>query len=270
MHFPNPTCARPCLGNSDRFLYTGAADTASHRVEMRGIVGQDIRSRFPIPQSWLDTYNEKLKDRFITSQSEVLASLLSQHLPDTKEWISIYSDLIHFSQLTHIESVKSNGRSWLESPDVGGWTNVLILRLLDWRPMELLTGTSQVIAEMLRIGSLLYLVPVWRKYGVIPVRSDALIRKLIALWSKNLKKWEKLWLLEAWVLVMGAMESKACERQFFVQELGKLAGINSIPVSEVLRQAKNVMWIQDVFDKSELSLQDELDFYEAARSGIST
>jgi hypothetical protein len=230
---------------------------------MRGIFSHDVRPRFPIPESWLSTYDNKLINRFSTPQSELLLSLVRQHIPEATEWVNIYSDIVHFSQLTHIESVQSKGKSWLDSLDVGGWTNVLILRLLNWRPLQESSDNNQNIAELLRLGSMLYLAPIWRKYGVSPVRTKILVQELVALRSKSLIKWNRLWILEAWILVVGAMESDLPERRYFVEELGTLARSNSLVAMELLEQVKNVLWIHDVFYIAESNLQAELDLNHA-------
>jgi hypothetical protein len=230
------------------------------RVEMRGIFSQDAPPHFPIPPSWLETYDRKLQNRFSTPASELLVELLEQRAPSISTWSGIYRDLFHFSQTTHIESVQSNGRSWIESLDVGGWTNVLVLRLLKWRPLQAVPDNDAIIAEYLRLGSLLYLAPIWRQYGVSPMRTTLLVQKLVVLREKYSADWTDFWLLEAWVLVIGAMESSFSEQQYLVEELCNLAREQSLTATELLWQTKNVLWIQDAFEKAEFVLHGELEF----------
>jgi hypothetical protein len=227
---------------------------------MRGIFSRDAPPRFPIPPSWLETYNQKLENRFSTAESEFLIGILGQRVSGVDEWSGIYRDLVHFSQTTHIESVESNGRSWIESLDVGGWTNVLILRLLEWRPLQAVAKNDAIIAHFLRIGSLLYLAPIWRKYGVSPLRTSSLVQKLVLLRESYSADWKGLWPLEAWILIMGAMESSYSERQYLIEKLCGLARKQSLTVTELLWQAKNVLWIQDAFDQAEYALRAELEF----------
>jgi hypothetical protein len=240
-----------------RFLLS--TNDSFQRVELRGCFTYDIPPRFPVPPSWVNTYKRKLQNPFITLESIKLIVLLEQQVPRAYDWLGMYSDLVHFSQMTHIDSVQSKGRSWIESLDTGGWTNVLIVQLLEWRPMQTSSDGDQVIMESLRLGSLLYLASVWRKYGVSPLRIAVFVQKLVALRSTLSTEWKGLWLLEAWVLTMGAIESHGSERRFFVQELKALASSQSVPATDILREAKSVLWIESAFDKAEFCLRAELD-----------
>jgi hypothetical protein len=168
-------------------------------------------------------------------------------------------DLIYLTSATEANSVQTGGRCWSEATDAGGWTNVFIHRLLEWRPMESGEQDSrQIIMEALRLGSLLYLASIWRKFGVFPVRTCPLVQKLVEL---SLQGWgfgRELWQFEAWLLVMGAIESNGISHEYFIEKIFHLANRCSVSPTDILEIAQGVLWIEEALSVPHIHLQAEL------------
>lgn len=177
-------------------------------------------------------------------------------------WIQAYSELVYFSKVTQEESTKSNGANWTSATDGGGWTNVLIHRLLGWRPVIDFRASNQWIEESLRIGALLYLAPIWRKFGVHPARTTVLLKKLIGIRHCHPCEWQGLWLLEAWVLAMTIIEAEGHDREYLTAEFCDLARGHSLSTKDLLEQVKEVAWIEDVFYNAESRLRLDISNFE--------
>lgn len=189
----------------------------------------------------------------------LLIESFERHLPGGKIWCDMFGDLVHYSELTQRKSICSSGKSWTDSTDGGGWTNVLLHRTLAWRPLAggyLLS--ERVPEESMRIATLLYLAVLWRKFGVYPVRTGDLTTRLMYLRLQQSRGWDLFWALEAWVLVMGAIESDELERQYFVSEIIGLADKLDMTAVELLEHTKGILWLEDAFGDAGTALQEEL------------
>jgi hypothetical protein len=148
---------------------------------------------------------------------------------------------------------------WTESINAGGWTNVLLHKLLSWRPLEgghLLS--ERVPEESLRVSSILYLAVIWGKFGVIPIRTGDLTAKLMFLRLQQTCGWQSFWPLEAWLIVIGAILGDELERQYFISEIIRLADRHEITAAEVVKRAKEILWIEDAFGRAIAALHEEL------------
>jgi hypothetical protein len=169
-------------------------------------------------------------------------------------WPHIYKDLLHFSALTQQESTSTFGRSWLESPNGGGWPNAQIHRILSWRPLKDLQIATPISIkeEFLRLASLLYLGVIWAKSGVLPLGTSIYSKKLYKLHLYQQVSWGELWPLEAWYLLIGAVGSTGERRRYFFEEIWTLCLREAVGIDEILKKATEVLWIEDAFDDTDI------------------
>jgi hypothetical protein len=167
--------------------------------------------------------------------------------PEKTAWPRLYRDLVHFSHLTQKESSRSHKQFWIETTDAGGWPNCLIHQLLKWRPLQDRCNLDCLIEEALRLASLLYLASIWRKFGVFPVRTSFILKKLHKLHSFNEVDLQDLWLFEAWILVVGAIEADESMQSYFTQKVLTLALAHSITVECLIEKVVGVLWLPDAF-----------------------
>lgn len=60
--------------------------------------------------------------------------------------------------------------------------------------------------------------------------------------------WGELWPFQAWCLLIGAVGSAGEKRQYFFEEIWALSLREGLGIDEVLRMAKEVIWIEDAFN----------------------
>lgn len=169
-------------------------------------------------------------------------------------WPDIYKDLVHYSLLTQEESTLTSGRSWLESSHGGNWPNAQIHRITSWRPLQniQLAGPATIKEEFLRLASLFYLGILWAKFGVLPLGTAVYSKKLYELHRRQPLSWGELWPFEAWYLLIGAVGSMGVRRQYFFEEIWALCLRDGLSIDEVLRRAKEVMWVEDAFSDTDI------------------
>jgi hypothetical protein len=222
-------------------------------IELRGAFYQDIVPRFSLSPSW-SQFTTATEDRCSTPESTSLILRWQAHHTDHTTWPTVYSDLVHFSLLTQQRSRTTSGRSWLESPNGGGWPNAQIHRMLSWRPVHGSHAADSVAIkeEFLRIVSLLYLGIIWAKFGVLPLGTTVYSEKLYRMHLYQQVSWESLWPFEVWCLLIGAVGSTGEIRRYFFEEIWALCLREGLGIDEVLRKAKEVMWIQDAFSDTDI------------------
>ena len=221
----------------------------SSREEVAGSYPQDLVPVYPLPDTWLEDYSTISGS---TCLSHPLAKVCRETLPPESRWLEIYERLIDCSAQTESESVRTNGASWMQSLNGGGWPNVLIYHLLKWRPLE--SGTSVVAfrEEIVRLAALLYLAPVWRKFGHFPVRTQYLVAKLLPLVKEDKGDWGPAWPLKLWALYMAVLESEQPEATaYFPRALAAYIHERQLRSWKgVVRTVKSVLWLDSIFNES--------------------
>ncbi|KAE9985634.1 hypothetical protein BLS_006717 [Venturia inaequalis] len=165
-------------------------------VDIRGAYVYDVRCQFPMPPSaWGCALEDCAGLLHRPSSDNIILKALRRRGAQLTTFTDILADLIDCS-------VATNG---------GGWTQNIIHRLLSYRPLieaaenEYLIPNAQ---EACRLGALLYIAPIWRKFGAAPVVTTVLVRKLLAQILVAPMDWGELGLLRAWVLAVGALEAE--------------------------------------------------------------
>jgi hypothetical protein len=191
--------------------------------------------------------------------SRTLRRIWTQEMPGQPDWLRIYESLVLFSMDSFPAPV---GSATLEHPHTGAWSNPIVYRLLTFRPLQQFGVSNQsLIQEACRLCSLLYLAPVWRMFGVHPVRPETLVQKLQDLLGTHEIKWSRLWKLQLWALYVGAMEAQLMgDVAWFVKEIACVLhehGINSW--DRGLACIQEVLWVERIFGGKDSNLSREID-----------
>ncbi|KAI7975480.1 hypothetical protein EIK77_000175 [Talaromyces pinophilus] len=184
-----------------------------------------------------------------------LKLIWNHEFPRHIHWIPMLDDLITFSLNTF-----DSATSFMEKKDdstVGAWTNVVIHTFLTERPLlddqpcvETVSSHASnhreaTILEACRLGVLLYMIPVWRFFGVSPVVSEVLVNNARSILDKNKDiDWgDYLWPLKLWVLYVAGVEavSNPVNRAWFA------ASISHIIIEKQLKNWDRAMEVVKIF-----------------------
>jgi hypothetical protein len=127
---------------------------------------------------------------------------------------TLYYKLVYFYLLTQDQSQSTKGRNWADTTDVGHWTSPPIYILVSWRPLNgrAKTDGCAIIEETCRVTFLLYMAPIWRRFGAYPVRTD-LEASCIYLTQFASSEWADSRRLRLWALLMASLEATKCDHQ---------------------------------------------------------
>jgi hypothetical protein len=232
------------------------------RVDLCGSYCQDVVPNFPPPPTWNlyeEPYNKHPPD---SKNSSLLTAAFNQQMYHHPEIIRIFNDLRTCTSLTASESKSLGSDYWLKSTFAphGAWTNVMIHRLLTLRPLSVVSTQEAVIAEVCRIGGLLYISPIWRKYGAGPAQTADLRRHLMATLDAYVVDWGELRPLLLWTMFLGCLEAAVeDERDWFLFRIAKLMGSLDMKWVDYVEAVKTVMWLDDVFAGTEDVIRAEIE-----------
>lgn len=100
-------------------------------------------------------------------------------------------------------------------------SNILPLQHRLLNLISAITDEAQQKLDILRLGCILFFAEPRRLFGIMGVVSSTQTGKLRGLLKQQRDGWRPFALLKAWVLAMGAMESRSSEREWFFTELTK-------------------------------------------------
>ncbi|KAF2664018.1 hypothetical protein BT63DRAFT_429553 [Microthyrium microscopicum] len=211
-------------------------------VEIQGAFALDLECAFPLPAQW-EQYSHPIADHQETLLPLKLCEAWTVKWPRSQDWLDVYRDLFLFSRQTFFDTLGG-----IQSPHSGGWTNAIMQRLLAMRPLRNNSSPGSNAEEACRVASLIYLAPIWRKFGVFPVRSIVLVSKLRSLLSSHRVDWTGLESLHLWVLYMGYVESSGEDREWFVSELDAWSVRYGLESWDLVQQCvRTILWIDNVF-----------------------
>lgn len=228
----------------------------------------DVPPAFKLPRQWHRGAETVHINQDVAVLLTSLRRLWSLELPGDQglEWLGLFESMSLFSH-TSFEAfvVRDSQRPGNGSAEKGLWTNFVIHRLLSYRPMQQSPHVKDShIQEACRLGSLLYMVPVWRLFGVRPITSATLLANLhdVLQDSNNLDAWGRLWTLRLWVLYMGAVEALGMDARLEVWFLDQVAsvclcnGINSW--SDGVALVREVLWFACLFEDRSSQLEEKM------------
>jgi hypothetical protein len=233
-----------------------------HRCELRGVYPQDIAPHFPVPKVWAELLlfpDLQDSDRPPTS---AIRRLWSNSMLGMPEWIRIYETIATCSQDLLPSSSVGKEICSTKQPQAGAWINPVVHKLLQFRPLdEFGISSESLIQEVCRLGSLLYLAPIWRAFGVHPVDTEGLVVKFRDLLSNNCILWGQLWKLKLWALCMAAIEAEQYTGIYWYA--GKIA--NLLQDHDILswdlgmKLVKELLWVEVIFGGRNKILGREVD-----------
>jgi hypothetical protein len=179
-----------------------------------------------------------------------------KQLPMQSDWISIFDDILQFTTL----DPAFNTEQPLASVTGSSWMETIVYRLLCVRPLEQGNERGNMIEEVCRLGTLLFLTPLWRLLGRYTIWTAVISRKLLLRLTENMVEWNELKPLLVWVLYFAAIETKdRVERGYFVAMLAVVVkGMHLQEWDEVFSMLKNVLWVEKVYMGSDELLRDEV------------
>ena len=179
-----------------------------------------------------------------------------KRLPRWLDWVSIFDDIVQMISLDQT----FNERQLMLAITSGSWTEPTLYRLLSIRPLENGSSWEYVMEEVCRLGTLLFLAPIWRALGQTPVRTAMMSRKLLLVLVENMGEWNELKPLLVWALYFAAIETQDLgERSQFVLMLGiVMNGMHLQEWEEVMEIVKDVLWVEKVLAGTDELIRDEV------------
>jgi hypothetical protein len=185
-----------------------------------------------------------------------MSLMWKKQFPMRLEWISIFDDIV---QLTSLDEA-FNGEQPLFSISSGDWMEPIAYRLLCVRPLQQGNERENVIEEVCRLGTLLFLTPLWRLLGRYTIWTAVITRKLLLILTESIIDWNELKPLLVWVLYFAAIETKdLVERDKYNFVLAvHVRGMHLQEWNDVMSIIKNVLWVGNVYEGSDELIRDEI------------
>jgi hypothetical protein len=164
-------------------------------------------------------------------------------------YISIFDDIVHLISLEQ----GFNDEQMTLSMTKGSWMEPAIYRLLALRPLLHSNGPQQLIEEVCRLGTLLFLAPSWRLLRMSPVWTAAIARNLLLVLTQHRVEWNELKPILVWVLYFALIETKVqAERSQYSSMLAALViSMQLYEWDEIMQVVKGVLWVEKVFAGSD-------------------
>jgi len=172
------------------------------------------------------------------------------------DWISIFDDI---SQLIALD--RGFTQEELESAaTTGSWMEPTMVRLLAVRPLNRGKKEGHIIEEICRLGTMLFLAPIWRWLGASPVWTFNLSRNLLVVLNNHMVDWGELKPLLAWTVYFAAIETRDLqERSQFVFILAVLmSGWQMQKWDELKKLIKSVLWVDLIFASSDDAIREDV------------
>ncbi|KAH7135051.1 hypothetical protein B0J11DRAFT_151027 [Dendryphion nanum] len=221
--------------------------------DLTGAFSQDIPTIFPMPRQWeADSRSPPSSPR---PESEI-SLRWKQWFPTKQDWISIFDDV---TQLISLDRALTD-QQFKEATASGCWMEPTIVRLLSIRPLQHSSDKENVLEEICRIGTLLFLAPIWRALGASPVWTNALLKNLLWTLNNHISEWADLRPLLAWTIYFAAIEtSDPSERAQFVFFLAVLmTGARMKEWDELMYHIKSVLWVENIFAGRDTIIREEV------------
>ena len=218
-----------------------------------GSFAQDISPSVPLPRKWdADSRSPPGSPRPHSS----ISLTWKQQLPNQMDWVTIFDDIV---QLISLDRVLNKQQLELAVTS-GSWIEPTMYRLLAIRPLQLGNDRENVLEEVCRLGTLLFLAPFWRTLGQSPVWTAAISRNLQLVLLQYKTEWNELKPLLIWTLYFAAIEtSDLAERSQFVFMLAiVMSGMQLQQWGELLEIVKGVLWVDKVSAGTDELIKDEV------------
>ncbi|UPX19979.1 uncharacterized protein EKO05_0010227 [Ascochyta rabiei] len=221
--------------------------------DLMGSFAQDIPPSAPLPRQWAA---ECRSPSGTPRPQSAISFAWKQQMPMQMDWISIFDDIVHLISLAST----LNHQQLELAVTSGSWIEAIVWRLLATRPLSRGNGLENVLEEVCRLGTLLFLAPCWRALGQSPVWTAAISKNLQIVLLQHKTGWGDLKPLLVWSLYFAAFEtSDLIERSQFVSMLAMVMGSLRLQEwRELLQLVKSVLWVDKVFAGSDELIRDEV------------
>lgn len=115
--------------------------------------------------------------------------------------------MARFSIHTENEELRTASEIYEDAGFTGTFINIFLFHLLRARPVSDDIESNATIREAVRLGLLLFLACLKRRFGLYPVTFKVHIEKLVAVLSQGLNEWQELRALKMWIIAMGLLEA---------------------------------------------------------------
>ncbi|KAF2685216.1 hypothetical protein K458DRAFT_388110 [Lentithecium fluviatile CBS 122367] len=214
-------------------------------TDLVGSFSQDVPSIVPLPQKWAsDSRSAPGSPRPFSS----ISLRWKQQLPMEMDWITVFDDI---SQIISLDRGLTQ-KELKGAATTGCWMEPTMVRLLAMRPLLRGNKRGNIIEEVCRLGSMLFLAPIWRWLGARPVWTYNISRNLLSILHSHMIEWGELKPLLAWAVYFAAIETRDYqERSQFVFILAVLMnGLQIQEWDEFMQIVKSVLWVERVFASS--------------------
>jgi hypothetical protein len=221
--------------------------------DLVGSFSQDIPSIVPLPHRWQkDSRSPPGSPRPLSA----ISLQWKQQLPMKLDWITVLDDI---SQLLALDR-GFNQKELDGAATTGSWMEPTMVRLLAIRPLVHGNERGHVIEEVSRLGTMLFLAPIWRWFGASPVWTFNISRNLLTVLNSHMIEWEELKSLLAWAVYFAAVETRDTqERSQFVFILAVLmSGWQIHEWDEFMEVVKSVLWVDLVFAGSDDTIRHDV------------
>lgn len=190
--------------------------TCGSRMDLCDAFSQDVMPHFPLPKAWKQTL-EQSTDHHARKNPRLSAISRAwlRELPGAQSWISIFNTLCQFSAIPELSPQR--------------WIGAILHSLLHFRPLRFNVTRAAIIEEVSRIGTLLFLAPIWRTFSSHPVTTAALRNNLLVIIKAHFALWGELRPLLLWILFHSARESEQeQERNEFLVRMAMISSTMGI------------------------------------------
>jgi hypothetical protein len=218
-----------------------------------GSFSQDIPSIVSLPERWQVSSRSPLGS---PRPFNNISLKWKQRLPGLTDWVTIFDDV---NQLIMLDRGFTDEDKHL-AETTGCWMEPTMVRLLAIRPLDSGSDPGNVLEEVSRLGTLLFLAPIWRWLGARPVWTFTLTRNLLSVLHSHMIEWGELKPLLVWSVYFAALETRdAQERSHFTFILAVLMGGMKIREwDELVQVVKGVLWVDRVFASSDDGIRDDV------------
>jgi hypothetical protein len=217
---------------------------------------QDSRPVWPVPIQWYPPIAPLPSDVGLPPGAQrILEAWKKRRIfhqqPDfvqDEEILQVFDEMARFSIHT-AEEERRTASAIYENPDfTGTFVNIFLWHLLRAQSVSDVLDSNTTFREAVRLGLLLFLACVKRRFGLYPVTFTIHVEKLVAVLSLDQMVWQGFQHLKIWIIAMGLLEaidkshvgSLASE---WVKTL-KEEGIEDQSEAEVI--VKEILWIESI------------------------
>jgi hypothetical protein len=115
--------------------------------------------------------------------------------------------MARFSIHTENEEFRTASEIYEDAGFTGTFINIFLFHLLRARPISEDIESNATIREAVRLGLLLFLACLKRRFGLYPVTFKVHTEKLVAVLSHGRGQWQALRALKLWIIAMGLLEA---------------------------------------------------------------